>query len=445
MRNIIMKRKLFIIHILSLICLIQLAGYSKICFAQSPPPSTQTGKPIERPSIKNGVNSRAYIEIDLRFSISLIEPTYSRDWLFKEGVVRISYAKPEITGGKQNLREFTKLNNDALLSKVQGKATNEKYYETGDAYSSVTNFKFDDGKSGLRKFFLTDEVLFILFAQYDNSTDTEYFAKAFETFKIVGEQEIRAELQRKFEEATPQALPQNPKLKDNHSDAKYENLKGKVMKIIEESENVSSDPTKVSRKPSQSLEYDKDGNLLKTVNYDYRGNPGSINVYGFIDGKRVSKYGFVKYPYNPPPPAPPPPLTNTPPEPKRDLRYSTAYEYKYVDGKLVETFTYANNEKLLYRKVLSYKENQIEALQLSSNGKAYRKAISKVDQNGFVIKESSFDIIDDNPKEDRSFTYSYEFDTKGNWIKKVRSKEVIENGMTILTPVYVYYRTISYY
>ena len=249
-----------------------------------------------------------------------------------------------IAGEKQDFKKFNRINNETLLSKVKGIVADEKHSENDFSYSSVTSFAFDDGKFGIRKYVVSDNRLYVMFAQFDNSADAEFFANAFETFKIVSDAEVKAEIQRKFEEATPKDLPQEPVLKNLQTDAEEENLKGNVKKIVDESETITDDSNKKNRRISEISEYNRAGNLTKMVRIDYRGNPASITVYGFIDGKRVSKSGYVKYPYNPPPPMAAPSAQADPPS---DSRYSMSYEKKYKDGNLVEKFYTEATAKLL--------------------------------------------------------------------------------------------------
>ena len=97
------------------------------------------------------------------------------------------------------------------------------------------------------------------------------------------------------------------------------------------------------------------------------------------------------------------------------------------------------------RQVSNYKDNQLEFLIYSSDGRLNQKYISTLDKNGLIVEEISFDVLTQKPNSDRKYTYSYEFDKKGNWIKKTTSKEVTEEGKTFFKPLYIYYRTLSYY
>ncbi len=438
-----MKSNLSLFSFLLLSVFAQFFVTVETCYAQLPPTPNQALKSIVRPSIKDLPIDKPYISIDLFYSIALLEPTYSNNWIFQEGKFGINIGDATIVGGKQNFKGFNQINNDTLLSKIQGKIADEKYYETDNIYSSITAFTFDNGQFGIRKFAVSNARLYVMFAQFDNSADGEFFENAFKSFKVVGEAEVKAEIQRKLEEATPKDLLQTPAIKNQLSDTKVENLKGKIKKIAEESETVSNEIDKRNRRITGFREYDKTGNLTKIVRYDYRGNPDSIEVYGFIDGKRVSKTGYVKYPYNPPPPAAAP--SRQQPEPKRDLRYSTSYEKKYKEGKLTENIFYGNNGIAWQRQVSNYKDNQLEFLVYSGDGIINRKVVSTLDKKGLIVEETSFDVKTDKPYADRKYSYAYEFDRKGNWIKKITSNEVTENSKTFFKPLYVYYRTITYY
>ena len=436
-----MKNKLFLFKVLLVSILVQSFFSFHSGFAQLPSPN-QTSKPSLPPTVKGLSIARPYVSIDLNYSILLPEPTYSNNWIFQEGKVGINVANADIAGGKQNFKEFTEINNNTLLSKVRGIVTDEKYLETDNLYSSVTSFTFNDGKFGIRKFSLSDERLYVMFAQFDNTADADFFANAFTTFKIVSDAEVKAEIQRKFEEATPKNLPQQPTLKNQQSEAKEENLKGEVKKIVDESENITDDASKKNRRISEVSEYDKNGNLIRKTRIDYRGNPDSITVYGFIDGKRVSKSGYVKYPYNPPPPMA---LPTAQAEPAFDSRFSMSYEKKYKAGKLIETILYASNGKIITRTTYEYKDNQYEQSVYTADGKLNQKYIYKIDKYGQILERFDFDILPNKPYGDKKYSYVYEFDKKGNWIKKTTSKEVTKNGKTFFKPLYVYYRTITYY
>ena len=108
-----MKNKLPLCTILFLSIFAQLFLFNVTFLAQSPPAPNQNSKPIARPSIKDLSLKRPYISVDLNYSVSLPEPTYSDDWIFQEGKISITVANPNIVNGKPNFKEFIQINNNS--------------------------------------------------------------------------------------------------------------------------------------------------------------------------------------------------------------------------------------------------------------------------------------------------------------------------------------------
>jgi hypothetical protein len=160
-------------------------------------------------------------------------------------------------------------------------------------------------------------------------------SNTFDTFKLISQAEVEAELQRKFEAMKPPALPQEPVVTKEKTDAQDENLKGKVKRIVAESEDLSGTWSVQGRKPSSVTYFNEKGNYVERDLYDSQGKPFQITMYGYIDGKRVSNSKTTNYEYDPPPMAMPKSKTDEPVK-KSDPRYEYSFEYKYEDGKLAE-------------------------------------------------------------------------------------------------------------
>jgi len=56
----------------------------------------------------------------------------------------------------------------------------------------------------------------------------------------------------------------------------------------------------------------------------------------------------------------------------------------------------------------------------------YSKRVSTLDEKGNVLEDTDIDVKDGSIKGKRSF--AYEFDAKGNWIKKSSSKWITKDG-----------------
>lgn len=267
--------------------------------------------------------------------------------------------------------------------------------------------------------------------------------KILDSFKLLSQSEVDAEWKKKIARATPSPLPQEPVSKRPKSDAEDDGLKGKVKTVFTETEDLSGTWSVGGRKPSSMDYYNEQGNLTKRESYDYRGNPSDIRVYGYLDGDRASHYKSIDYEYNPPPmmaPAPAPGKS----KPKYDPRYSYKFKYKYDDsGRLIEEAWYGNSGELWLRYVYKYEGKQKEQLVYSKDGSLNQKYSSTLDDKGNEIEEIIYDTKDNSVRE--KYSYSYEFDARGNWIKRTTSKWTTKDGKSQFEPYSMTYRTITYY
>jgi hypothetical protein len=117
-------------------------------------------------------------------------------------------------------------------------------------------------------------ILFSVFVYAQKTENTDY------------SQEIKA--------ATPKPLPQTPAAKRQTTDAQDENLRGKVKTVTQESEDLSGTWQTQGRKLSGIIDFDENGNRIKYLMYDSNALPFEINVYGYIDGKRVNNYEMIR-------------------------------------------------------------------------------------------------------------------------------------------------------
>ena len=259
------------------------------------------------------------------------------------------------------------------------------------------------------------------------------------SFKIL---DPKTRLALRVEEATPPLLPQSPVAEKSKSDAQDRNLKGKVKSIIEDNQFGNR-----KRERYGEEYYDEKGNLVKEISY-MGGYPELITVWGYIDKNRVSNSKFVEYDDDERP------LMqdiimqiiesdadteNLP----RDERYGTKYIYKYNEnGQLVEQSNFANNGKLSEKIVYKYQTNRREQINYHSDGSEMSRILEILDKDGNVIEKADYD---ETGKVSSRYIYKYEPDAQGNWIVQRSFEEKKVKGKTVLQPLWVSYRTISYY
>jgi hypothetical protein len=234
-------------------------------------------------------------------------------------------------------------------------------------------------------------------------------------------------------------LAQKPK-----SDREDEGLKGKVKNVITETADLSNASGKFvegRREPSLNETYDADGSLIEQIFYDYMGNLSETRKYGYIDGQRTSKHERVRREYDPPPAALPSRATAK----KWDPRYDWMYKYKYdANGNRIEKTIYQGDGSLWIRDVTKFgiNDNKIEWARYSANGSLNFSSKSKYDEKGSESEQTYFNA---DGSVSSKYSYMYEFDQEGNWIKRVGSKWITKEGREFFEAQSVTYRKIAYY
>lgn len=368
------------------------------------------------------------------------------NWRTAEGSFIVGYTqRPEAVEpmGKRALDILR----DSAIASGQGKAKllSETDISLDGHPGRELKVEFPDGITTARIYLVRNRIYQAIVSLPPGSKTQEPKAiKILDSFKLLSQADVEAALKQKIVEATPGPLPQEPVAKRLRSDAEDEGLKGRVKTVLTEREDLSGTWAVSGRKPSSMEYYNEQGNLIKTESYDYRGNPSDITVYGYLDGDRVSHSNSIDYEYNPPPMMIAAAAAPGQAKPKYDPRYSYKFKFKYDEkGNLKEKVWYSNDGALWMRYTYNYKGNQKEELIYDENGALNQKSLYTLDDKGNEIEEINYEIKDNSVSD--KYSYSYEFDAKGNWIKKTTSEWVTKDGKSQLVPSNVTYRTITYY
>lgn len=291
------------------------------------------------------------------------------------------------------------------------------------------------------RFYILGAKVYGLAASFENTANEAAQLQILDSFKLIDEKTAVA---RKLEEVTPAALPQSPAIKKTKSDVEDDNLKGKVKLVSESEEDLTGAANFSKVKLSTEDYYDEKGNQIKHLYYDYRNNPDTITIYGFVDGMRVSNTGFLHYEYNPPPPPPAMmPPSKEAPKPS-DSRYDIRYEYKYDEKRrLNEISTFNNRGEINGKTVYVYDGNKVEKTSYSRDGKVNSKIIEIFDDKGSMIESTR---VGNDKYPDSKYAYTYEsFDKKGNWTKRILTGKSGQYNGGYKDINYAEYRTITYY
>ena len=255
---------------------------------------------------------------------------------------------------------------------------------------------------------------------------------------------LKPEYAKKIEEATPKALPQTPVSSDKlTSDAEDQNLKGKIKSLVQEREGLTGVEKPIGKRLMNISNFDEQGNLLKEINFEYRGRPVNVLVYGYIDKARVSASNSVNFGDS----LILADIKKDKPEKQSepDSRYDLKWEYKYTNGKLTKLQLFDNTGAQSMRYIYNYDKDQMEEITYSGD-ELNRKYLTTFDKKGNEIERIDFNVLRPKDYGNSKIRFKYEsFDEKGNWTKRVITKAVIENGKEVYKPLALEYQTISYY
>ena len=248
-----------------------------------------------------------------------------------------------------------------------------------------------------------------------------------------------------IETSTPASLPQEPVVPKECSDAEDEEIKGKVMSVTGESQDISEPGSGETKHLSYIERFNEKGNFIKQISFDSEGNPSDITVYGWLDGARVSKTKSITYDYNPPPVMAPPAAAKPATKP-RDVRISYSYTYKYVEGKLSEMQMYYNDGRPGMRYTYTRTGNTLEKLAFDDKGQLNQKYVYRLDKDGNEVEDLRIDLTPQRYYGDKKFIFKYDsFDKNGNWTKRTASQIHTVNGKEIAKPAFVHFRTFEYF
>ena len=435
--------------------------------AQGPTPAAPATSAQQPATSNQPASSRAksgFTSIDARFSISLPATSHGyRDltiptpfgrakgdayyWQLNEGSFIAGYADAPVpvdspeTAKKvfASLREQVK----KLATANNGNLREDKLIQLGKYPGVEQRVDLFSGIIVQRTYLVSRRLFQVSMVLKTEQREFESSAtKILDSFKVMDESEVSARLAEEAKKTEPTALPQEPVSQRAGNDATDDGLHGPVKTVLEESQDLSGTWSVQTKKRDSFDQYNEQGNRVRRESYDYKGNLHDITVYGYIDGSRVSKSKTITREYNPPPMlgvGTPRPVVK-----KSDPRYQTKFEFKYDEQKrLIEQRWLSNNGELVLRYVYNYSGNQLEQLVYAENGSLNQRYVSTLDAKGNEIERTSFDTRDNRPG--GTYSYTYEFDSQGNWSKRTTSKQVTKEGRTELEPQYVDFRTITYW
>ena len=227
------------------------------------------------------------------------------------------------------------------------------------------------------------------------------------------------------------------------TDRETDGFKGAVRTVLTEEAKLRDDSGKLAeydRKPESEVTYDASGNRASRKGYDYTGALFESVNYSRVDGDKVAVYGEVENKNSIVVEMPTP--ANRPKR-RSDSRYTYKFKYKYdSDGNVSEESWYQNDDSLWLKYVYKLKSNRREELVYSADGSLNQKYVYTLDEKGNEVEMLIYDTEKNSVESKETYKYE-EFDSKGNWTKRITSEGEKESNFS-LKPSKITYRKITY-
>lgn len=427
-------------------------------------PAIAQGFSVESKTAPTVVGAGTFVSLSSRFTIALPQGTDgfrplafdtpagraagdAYNWKMKEGFFMAGYVEApqpfDVPEMSKQVFESIRNGMDSWARSQKGKLANHRQFDQDGHPALEVRLEFPEHVTWQRYYLVSRRLYQASLALTTAQQPYEALAlKVLDSFRVLSDVEVAAALKKRTAEAEPSPLPQEPVVSRVGSDAADDGLRGKVKTVFREDEDLSGRWSTQGRKPAAKEYYNERGNLTRREFYDYKGNLFEITVYGYLDGARVASSKTIEREYNPPPMM----IASAPgaTKPKFDPRYSNRFTFQYDDKKrLIEKSWFLNNGKPSTRSVYKYSGNQREAFVYSSDGSLNRHYLSIFDKNGNETEKTDFETKTGSIGD--KYSYTYEFDAKGNWTKRTTSKSVTKDGKSSYVPAYVDHRTITYY
>lgn len=240
----------------------------------------------------------------------------------------------------------------------------------------------------------------------------------------------------KVKTATPDSLPQCEAGFQMLDDITELGLSGKVESILEEREEIRD--AKAVKWIDKEFYFNREGRILKEVDND-SDRPDTIEVFGCIDGLRVSKFGHASYENR---------FFGLGPGPRsdkpRDPRYSNAYEFKLDNvGRIAQKLVYGNNSLVVSTSTYIYGDDNVAITVVDAQGGIDRNILRTFDAKKRLV--SSVDTLFGETAQWRRTCKVDLFDLQGNWIKRSCTSDTIKNSKVESSLKYIEYRKVNYY
>jgi hypothetical protein len=359
----------------------------------------------------------------------------------------------------------------------------------------------------LRFFVIGTRFYTISVAVTDNLGVSETRQNILDSFRLLTAAELTEEKERLIRTFAPPPLPQQPAIKRPLSDAQEDNLQGAVKSVYVEEGKFLGRPQPITRYPRVREEFDQTGYLVSKIEYiDFL--PYKAYSYGYVDGTRAyllsERPSLAEQAVSTGPKTPQPPqlfkverkynknglleeLKASAEKPKVEQVYSYREKAGTREIAFSERSRFANSVSPQWKSTVELDKNgnpitetraeyarfaistggqlistekQVNSYSvvsdairgetmISPNGTTRPPSVAEVSKNPNMTQRviQSVDSGAPTPATESMYSYTYEYDSHGNWIKRVQSllKKADKSTAALTVPLTVTYRTITYY
>ena len=228
------------------------------------------------------------------------------------------------------------------------------------------------------------------------------------------------------------------------SDREADGFKGAVKTVVIEEAKLEDDSGRLveyDQKLESEVAYDADGNRVSGKAYDYTGALFESVSYRRVNGDKVAIYGDVE---NQNSIVVEMPVPANQAKRKSDSQYTYKFKYKYDrNGNVSEEAWFQNDGSLWLKYVYKIKGNRKEELVYSADGSLNQKYAYTLNDKGNEVEMLLYDAHKDSVESKETYKY-VEFDSKGNWTKRITSEGEKESNFS-LKPSKVTLRKFSYF
>lgn len=235
-----------------------------------------------------------------------------------------------------------------------------------------------------------------------------------------------------------------------HTDKDFDRLKGPVKSVIVKTASLKKQGKRYVEQPrtlDERVIYNTEGNRVEDESFLDGDTPVTKNVYRYVGGEKLAD-GQVIIPSlviiapvvprqagRDKQPAPPPV-----PRPDSMERVSEKYKYKYDDKGRVRELTIEQDGRVRTKVTYDHQSSRMEMRTYKDGDTLSYRRVDRFDAQDNLVESTAFNI-DFGGSVDKSSYTAYEFDARGNWVKRVKAETRDGDDEERL----VEYRTITYF